>query len=144
MFEAGADIPISATCAGANVFPQLRWAGVPANAVELGVTLSDQTDPEEPLLLWLMAGIPPDRDGLESGVMPIGAFETLNDYGNPGYGSPCLETFSSGRRDLQFRVHVLIQPSGIAPGDPGNEAWDTLRAASIDSASLLARIDSVG
>lgn len=143
MFDPGADIPVLATCAGANVFPELRWTGVPPAAVELAVTLSDQTDPEDPLLLWLMAGISPDRSRLESGIQPTAAFETLNDYGNPGYGTPCLETFSSGRRDLQFRLHVLVQPSGIAPGAPGNEAWATLRAASVDSASLLARIDSV-
>ena len=77
--------------------------------------------------------------------MPIGAFETLNDYGNPGYGTPCLDTFSSGLRDLQFRVHVLNQPSGIAPGDPGNEAWESPSGPrSVESASLLARIVSQG
>jgi phosphatidylethanolamine-binding protein (PEBP) family uncharacterized protein len=143
-FEAGADIPVSATCAGDNVFPDLAWSGVPQNAVELAITLSDQTEPEEPLLLWLMAGISPTNTGLAAGTMPVGAFETLNDYGNPGYGTPCLDTLASGRRDLQFRLHVMTEPSGIAPGDPGNEAWATVRSRSVDSASLLARIDSQG
>lgn len=144
VFEPGADIPASATCAGDNVFPDLAWTGVPDNAVELAVTLSDQTDPDEPLLLWLMAGIDPSNAGLTAGTMPVGAFETLNDYGNPGYGTPCLDTFASGERDLQFRLHVMTQPSGIAPGDPGNEAWTTIRAQSVDTASLLARIVSQG
>ena len=143
-FQPGADLPVSATCAGDNVFPQLAWEGVPEQAVELAVTLSDQTNPEEPLLLWLMAGIDPGNAGLDAGTMPVGAFETLNDYGNPGYGTPCVDTFATGRRDLQFRLHVLPQPSGIAPGDPGNEAWDSLRAQSTESASLLARIESQG
>ncbi|MGH1489255.1 MAG: YbhB/YbcL family Raf kinase inhibitor-like protein [Acidimicrobiales bacterium] len=142
MFAPGSDIPISATCAGENLFPELAWTGVANSAVELAVTLSDQTDPETPLLLWLMAGIDPSNTGLIEGTMPIGAFETLNDYGNPGYGTPCLETYSDGRRDIQFRVHVLTSPSGIAPGDPGNEAWTTVKAGSVDSAALLARVDS--
>lgn len=141
-FEPGADIPASATCADRNVFPALTWTDVPSTAVELAVSLSDQTNPEEPLLLWLMAGIVPDRTGLESGVLPTGAFETLNDYGNPGYGTPCLESFANGRRDLQFRVYVLDQPSGIGPGDPGNEAWSSIQAGAVDSASLLARVDA--
>ncbi len=141
-FQPGDLVPVSATCAGDNVFPELAWTNVPANAVELAVTLSDQTDPEEGLLLWLMAGIDPSNTGLQAGTMPIGAFETLNDYGNPGFGSPCLESFSSGRRDLQFRLYVLTQPSGVAPGAPGNEAWATLRAGSVESASILARIDA--
>ncbi len=144
LFEPGSTLPASATCAGTNVFPDLAWSGVDGGASELAVTLSDQTDPEEPLLLWLMAGIDPGNAGLTAGTMPAGAFETLNDYGNPGFGTPCLDTFSSGLRDLQFRLHVLPQPSGIAPGDPGNEAWDAVRAQSIESASLLARIDSQG
>ncbi|MGI9596917.1 MAG: YbhB/YbcL family Raf kinase inhibitor-like protein, partial [Acidimicrobiales bacterium] len=126
-FAPGDEVPVSATCAGQNVFPDLAWSGVSSTAVELAVTLSDQTDPENPLLLWLMAGIDPSNTGLSAGTMPVGAFETLNDYGNPGYGTPCLESFSDGRRDIQFRLHVLTQPSGIAPGDPGNEAWATVK-----------------
>lgn len=141
-FEAGAAAPDDVSCRGRNVFPALRWEGVPAGAAELAITLSDQTDPEEPLLLWLTAGIPPTVTSLDSGVIPAGSFETLNDYGNPGYGSPCLNTFSSGTRDLQFRLYALAGPSGLAPGDPGNTAWSTLSATAIESASLLMRIDS--
>ncbi len=138
-FEPGGEFPLSATCDGDNVFPDLNWSGVPDGAVELAVTLADQTNPEEPLLLWLMAGIEPTNTGLSAGTMPVGAFETLNDYGNPGFGTPCISTVDTGR-DLQFRLHVLAGPSGIAPGDPGNEAWNTVRAASIESASLLGRV----
>lgn len=141
-FEPGEDIPVAATCAGDNVFPNLTWTAVPAGVGELAVTLSDQTDPDEPLLLWLMAGIPPDRTGLDAGFLPEGAFETLNDYGNPGYGTPCLESFQTGRRDIQFRLYLLPGPSGLQAGDPGNEAWDSLRAQATETASLLARVDS--
>ncbi len=141
-FGPGEDIPMSATCAGDNVFPNLTWTSVPAGTGELAITLSDQTDANEPLLLWLMAGIPPDRTGLDAGLLPEGAFETLNDYGNPGYGTPCLESFENGRRDIQFRLYLLPGPSGLQAGDPGNEAWDSLRAKATETASLLARVDS--
>ena len=141
-FNPGDDLPISATCAGENVFPNLTWTDVPPGVGELAITLSDQTDPNEPLLLWLMAGIAPTRTGLDAGLLPDGAFETLNDYGNPGYGTPCLESFQSGRRDIQFRLYLLPGVSGLQSGDPGNEAWDSLRAQSMETASLLARIDS--
>ncbi len=141
-FEPGSDIPVSATCAGTNIFPNLTWSTVPAAVGELAVTLSDQTDPNEPLLLWLMAGIDPTRTELEAGRLPDGAYETLNDYGNPGYGTPCLESFQTGRRDLQFRLYMLPGPSGLQSGDPGNEAWDSLRAQATETASLLARVDS--
>jgi phosphatidylethanolamine-binding protein (PEBP) family uncharacterized protein len=140
-FDPGDPAPVDTTCEGANKFPRLEWSGLPANAAEIAVTLADQTDPKKPLLLWLMAGIDPSERGLEAGTMPPGAFETLNDYGNPGYGSPCLDELGEGRRDLQFRIYVLDQPSGIAPGDPGNESWSELGARAVDSATLLMRIE---
>jgi len=141
-FEPGGTAPIDTTCEGRNVFPNLTWSEVPAGAAEIAVTLSDQTDPEEPLLLWLMAGISPSTTGLQAGTAPAGAFETLNDYGNLGYGSPCLDSLANGRRDLQFRIYILEQPSGLAGSDPGNQAWDSLRAQASDSATVLMRVDA--
>ena len=76
--------------------------------------------------------------------MPIGAFETLNGEGNPGYGTPCLESLPEGRRDLQFRLHALVEPSGVAPGGPGDQSWETVRSRAVETASLLARITAEG
>lgn len=140
-FAPGEAAPLDTTCAGANLFPDLQWENLPVDAVEIALTLSNQTDPEEPLLLWLLAGISPAENGLASGTAPAGAYETLNDYGNLGYGTPCLESLGEGRIDLQFRIYILDQPSGLAPGDPGNEAWSTLTARAVDSASILMRIE---
>ncbi len=142
-FQAGADIPAESTCAGSNVFPTLEWSTVPAGTSEVALTLADQTNSEEPVLIWLMAGIDPNRGSVEAGVLPNGAIETLNDYGNPGYGTPCLEELA-GQRDLQFRLYILDAPSGIQSGDPGNTSWDTLRSSAAESASLLARITGQG
>ncbi len=142
-FEPGGRVPAIARCDGANRFPNLAWTDIDASlgAGELAITLSDQTDPKEPLLLWLMAGIDPGVTNINSGTFPNdGAVETLNDYGQPGYGNPCLETFQSGSRDLQFRLYVLPQASGLEENAPGNESWDTLTAVSIESATLLMQI----
>lgn len=141
-FLPGGPIPQAATCAGGAIFPEITWSDVPLLGVELVLTLSDQTDPAAPVLLWQLAGIDPDLGRIEAGVIPVGAFETLNGFGNPGFGLPCLETMASGPRDLQFRLYVLTGPSGIAPGGAGPEAWDLVRNAALESASLLARIDN--
>ena len=127
--DPGGEAPALVTCAGPNLHPAFQWSGAPPQAVELGITLSDQTDPTNPLLLWLMAGLDPQAGVLAQGDLPTGAFETLNDYGQPGWGNPCLESFQTGRRDLQFRLYVLDQPSEISPGAPGNEASDDWRPA---------------
>ncbi len=139
-FEPGGEAPLEAQCVGGNRFPNLEWSGVPDGVGEIAVTLSDQTDPENPLLIWMMGGLDPTTRNLESGVMGPGGFETLNDYGQPGWGSPCLEAIGTGRRDLQFRVYMLPAPTAVSAGDPGNEAWETIIASATDSASVLMHI----
>ncbi|MEM7340655.1 MAG: hypothetical protein AAF467_18510 [Actinomycetota bacterium] len=139
-FDAGGIAPVDVTCAGRNVFPVLEWGDVGNGVAELAVTLTDQTNPNEPLLLWLMAGIGPGESRLDSGIAPAGAFETLNDYGSLGYGTPCLDQLGDGEKELQFRLYLLAQPSGLRPGDPGNEAWDAVAASALDSTSLLMRV----
>lgn len=141
-FPPGGQLPESATCAGGNTFPELLWSEVPPLGIELVLTLSDQTDPTQPVLLWQLAGIEPNLGRLEAGEVPVGAFETLNGFGNPGFGLPCLETMADGTRDLQFRMYVLAVPSGIAPGGDGDQAWQRVKAAALESASLLVRVDN--
>ena len=145
-FGPGGELPLVARCDGENRFPTLEWSAIDADlgAVELAMTLSDQTDPEAPLLLWLMAGIDPSQTLLPSGTFPNeGAFETLNDYGQLGFGNPCLESFEAGQRDLQFRLYVMSTASGFEGGAPGNTSWDDISARAVDTATILARVNGV-
>lgn len=142
--EPGGVAPVDATCRGANRHPALSWTDVPEAAEELAITLSDQTDPANPVLLWLVAGIDPATTSLAAGEVPAGAVETANDYGEPGWGTPCLDTLGEGRRDLQFRLHALAEPSGLVAGQAGNEAWERVSVAAIDSASLLMTVTGGG
>lgn len=141
-FEPGGETPVDATCAGANRAPRLEWTGGDSGTGGYAVSLSDQTDPDNPLLLWLVTGIPATATELDPNQLGS-AVETLNDYGQLGYGNPCLETLSAGRRDLQFRLYALPLPSGIESGAPGNESWDRIASLASDSASLLMKIDAL-
>ncbi len=144
-FEPGGDLPAVARCDGQNRFPSLEWTSIDPDlgAVELAITLADQTDPEGPLLLWLMAGIDPDVTELPSGTFPNdGAFETLNDYGQQGFGTPCLESFESGKRDLQFKIYVMDTASDLESGAPGNTSWDEISAKAVETATVLTRVDA--
>lgn len=141
--EPGGPVPAVARCDGQNRFPAMEWTPIASDLgpMELAITLADQTDPENPLLLWLMAGINPAVTSLTSGTFPNdGAFETLNDYGQLGWGNPCLESLGTGTRDLQFKLYVLPRVSDATDGDPGNEAWDEISAKAIDDATLLMQV----
>jgi len=141
-FSPGADAPAQVRCSGTNTWPTIVWTGVPAETAEMALALIDQTDPEEPLLMWLAAGLDPTFDRIEGGALPNGAYETLNDYGQTGWGNPCLESAQNGRRDLQFKLYIMPTRSGVAPGQAGNEAWDLVASQAVDSATLLMRIDA--
>ncbi len=141
-FAPGDMVPESATCAGDNKFPTLAWTDVPAEAEELAIALSDQTDPENPLLVWLMVGLDPSAAELPGGTLPVGAAETLNDFGQLGYGNPCLENVGDGLRDLQFRIYALTNPSGLEEGAHGHDSWDTVAAMSFDTATLMMQVQA--
>ncbi len=143
-FAPGDFAPIETTCAGDNQPPALEWEGTAdpdVGTAEWAVSLSDQTDPANPLLLWLVVGLDPSITSLDA-AGATAAIETLNDYGQLGYGNPCIETLATGTRDLQFRLYSLTAPSGIAPGSPGNESWDRVAAGANDSATLLMKVDA--
>ncbi|MEZ5377732.1 MAG: hypothetical protein R2733_14600 [Acidimicrobiales bacterium] len=140
-FGPGDFAPVDATCAGANQPPTLEWSDAGPDTAEWAVSLSDQTDPANPLLLWLVVGIDPATTSLDPDRAPA-PIETLNDYGQLGYGNPCIDTLSTGVRDLQFRVYSLTAPTGIASGAAGNESWDRVAAGANDSATLLMKVDA--
>lgn len=108
----------------------------------MAIALSDQTDPENGLLVWLMVGIDPAAGELPSGTLLPGAAETLNDFGQLGYGNPCLENVGNGLRDLQFRVYALPTESGLESGAHGHDAWNSVAAMSFDTATLLMQIQA--
>ena len=109
---------------------------------ELAISLTDQTDFASPVLLWLTTGISPSATSVESGFLADGAVETFNDYGNHGYGTPCIEELGEGERTLQFRLHVLSSQSMITEKAPGNESMRSVQAMTIDSAAVVMKVKS--
>lgn len=140
-FDPAGAVPISATCAGGSILPTLTWSDVPEGTVELAITLSDQTDFENPLLIHLIGGIDPSVRSIQSGSLPEGAVETLNDWGLQGFGSPCIEAISGDGtvRDLQFRLHALSSSPQIQTGGHGNDSWTAIQTRATESAALLMR-----
>jgi len=147
-FEPGDQVPTRLTCAGGTEIPSLKWQNTPADAEELVVALIDYTDFNEPLLLWLAAGIDPKSNKINPETYQDleSIVETKNDWGNIGFGSPCLESIESDDpdtiRDLQFRVYALATKSNIQPAAHGNDSWAEVKAKATHSAAILMRYDA--
>jgi Raf kinase inhibitor-like YbhB/YbcL family protein len=110
-FHEGAAIPSRSTCDGADVSPELRWAGAPAGTQSLALIV---TDPDaHDFLHWLAFDITGVPDGnLPEGV-PASAStpaQGLNGFGKRGYGGPCPP---SGEHRYRFTLSALDRTLGL-------------------------------
>ena len=110
VFNAGAEIPGTYTCDGADRAPPLDWAEAPAatRSFALIVDDPDAPDPKAPRTTWVhwvAYNIPAAASGLgEGGRLPAGAREGVNDWKRGGYGGPCPPI---GRHRYFFKLYAL-------------------------------------
>jgi Raf kinase inhibitor-like YbhB/YbcL family protein len=98
VFADGDSIPAKFTCEGEDLSPPLHWEGVPENTQSLVLIVDDPDapDPKAPRMTWVhwvLYNMPPGTTGLpegvQSGLLPTGTGEGLNDWKRTGYGGPC-------------------------------------------------------
>ena len=120
------------TCDGANVAPALSWKPAPAGTVEIAITLTDNDAPD--FIHWVMAGIDPTATSLAEATVPLGAVQAMNGAGQNGYFGPCAPAGS--RHHYVVTVHFLGAALALSDGDPGKDAYNSIRTAEIGSASV--------
>jgi Raf kinase inhibitor-like YbhB/YbcL family protein len=128
-------MPVELTCDGTNVSPSLEWTGVPGEAVELAITV---TDPEaKGFVHWVLAGLPPGVRALGPGAVPEGAAEATNGAGTTGWTGPCPP--QGPAHHYVFTLYALSAASGVTDGMPAAEA-----IVKITAAPVLATANLVG
>lgn len=83
-------------CGGENISPELKWSGIENSAKSLAITMFDPDAPtDHGWWHWMVVNIPVnvtmfprDAGNPESKYFDLG-FQTINDYGEIGYGGPC-------------------------------------------------------
>jgi hypothetical protein len=97
---------------GENVSLPLSWSEPPSSTRSIIVTIIDHHPVARRWVHWCLAGIPQGirelREGasLHAQLLPPGAVETINSYGEPGYGGPCPPR-GSGPHEYVIRVYAL-------------------------------------
>ena len=84
-------------CGGGNLSPALAWRGVPAGTRSLAVTIFDpDARAGHGWWHWGVFDLPPDLAGLPEGtgnprrgLLPRGAEQARNDFGENAYDGPC-------------------------------------------------------
>lgn len=112
-FAAGAAIPRTYTCRGANESPPLQWSGVPAGAARLALVVADPDAPGGTYVHWVLLDIDPEVTSLPRGAGPAGAHAARNSGGHARYDGPCPP---SGTHHYRFTVYALRAATGLPDG----------------------------
>jgi Raf kinase inhibitor-like YbhB/YbcL family protein len=112
-YAEGEEIPQRHTCEGEDLAPSVRWSGVPEDAVELVLVLDDPDASGGAFTHWLVAGIDPGADGVDTGS--AGVVEGRNDFGASGYRGPCPPR-GGGAHGYVLTIYALDSPTALEPG----------------------------
>ena len=131
-------------CGGDNISPELEWREVPLNAKSLALTMFDPDAPtDHGWWHWLVVNINPNTTSFpkgagnpKSGYFELG-FQTINDYGEIGYGGPCPPPGPAHRYIItlyaldveKFNVDRNINPQILS---------EAIKKHAIDSVSIMA------
>jgi phosphatidylethanolamine-binding protein (PEBP) family uncharacterized protein len=114
--ESTSALPTTYTCDGKDTWPELKWRGVPAGTAELALLVLNLEPVNEALFFdWVVAGLDPSLESLDSGRLPKGAVVGQNGFGQNGY-SVCPP---KGQETIIFALYALPQPLAAHKGfDP--------------------------
>jgi Raf kinase inhibitor-like YbhB/YbcL family protein len=112
-------------CGGENISPQLYWHNAPKNTQSFAVTMFDPDAPTgKGWWHWLVFNIPNTVNELpknagnpEMGLLPETVVQSINDYGQYGYGGPCPP-----RGDKPHRYFVTVYALDVPFIDLGPDA----------------------
>ncbi len=100
-------LPATYTCDGKNIWPEIRWQGVPADTAELVLFAMSLKLVESKLFFdWAVAGLGPALEGIDAGRLPRGAVVGRNDFGRVGY-SIC--PVAGERETYFFALYALTE-----------------------------------
>ncbi|MBA9006791.1 MULTISPECIES: YbhB/YbcL family Raf kinase inhibitor-like protein [Thermomonospora] len=135
-FNDHALIPNEYSHAAGDASPPLEWSNVPDETAELVLLCEDPDAPTGTFVHWLLAGIPPETEGLDAGESPTEAVEGRNDYGATGYGGPHPPVGDRPHRYF-FRLAALSEPSGLEPGFTAEDYREAIEEKVIGTGTLV-------
>jgi Raf kinase inhibitor-like YbhB/YbcL family protein len=135
-FSDHAMIPAAYSHQAGDVSPPLEWWEVPDEAAELVLACEDPDAPAGSFVHWLVAGIPPETEGIGAGEDPTEAVAGRNDYGRLGYGGPHPPAGDEPHRYF-FRLYGLSEPSGLSSGFTAEDLRVALQERVVATGTLV-------
>jgi hypothetical protein len=119
-FQNDAPIPVKYTVDGQGISPPLAWTGVPKEAKELVLVVSDPDAPGGIYFHWTLYGLSPSVTSLPESLPKTErltaptALQGLNSGGAVGYTPPSPPPGKV--HHYRFHLYALRTASGLAPG----------------------------
>lgn len=132
----GGEIEVQYTCEGDNLAPAISWIDVPPGAVEVAISMVDQSDVTDgrPAINWIMAGIDPSLGRLDENAVPADAVQGLNSFGEVGYTGPCPELGST--HTYAVTLYALEQQLDLSDATPAAQMLDLIGTIAVESTSV--------
>ncbi|HEX4638437.1 MAG TPA: YbhB/YbcL family Raf kinase inhibitor-like protein [Chthoniobacterales bacterium] len=135
-FQEGGTIPEKFSKKGNNVNPELRIAGVPAEAKSLALIVDDPDAPGGLFTHWLVWNIDPKTSEIGEGRVPKAAVQGKNDFGDVGYGGPQPP---SGTHRYFFKIFALDKSVDLKSGAKRNEVDAAIKGHVIAQGELIGK-----
>jgi Raf kinase inhibitor-like YbhB/YbcL family protein len=141
-FKEGDLIPKKHTCEGADLSPQLRWAGPPKGLRSFALIADDPDAPVGTWVHWVIFNMPADQHELPEGVppqevLPNGARQGLNDFKRVGYGGPCPPPGKPHR--YYFKLYAVDVNLDLKPRATKAQVLEAIKGHILGEAQLMGR-----
>jgi hypothetical protein len=127
---------------GANLSLPVQWSGVPPGTASFVLTVVDLHPIARRWLHWAVIDLPAGVTELPEGasgrarLMPSGAIELVNTFGEPGYGGP-QPPRGSGTHEYAITLTALSRPTlELIAGATLQDVERAMRGSVLASASL--------
>ena len=134
-FQDKGHIPSKYTCDGEDVNPPLEIQNVPEDAQSLALIVEDPDSPGKTWVHWVLFNISPHITRIHEDSVPVGAQETVTDFGNSGYGGPCP---TSGVHRYNFKLFALDEMLDLTEDVTREEIEHAMAGHIIEKAELTA------
>jgi Raf kinase inhibitor-like YbhB/YbcL family protein len=137
-FDEGDEIPATHALDGENQSPPLAWTGVPDDAADLALTV---TDPDASNFVhWVVWGIEPADGAILAGEVPAGATVGRNQFGDAEWAGPAPP--AGEEHTYVFQLHALERPLTIDEATSASEALAAIEQLTTETADLRAQFGS--
>lgn len=131
-------IPVTFTCDGQDVSPQLDWTHAPEGTKSFALLIEDPDAPDGTFTHWILYDLPAGLSHLPRSAGDLGK-GGRNDFEETGYGGPCPPP-KHGEHRYYFRLYALDVESLDLPETPTRKKFDAaIDGHVLDTAELMGR-----